>query len=104
MPPDTNPFSVPERSSKMIIVVAILGVALVVTASVFFYLQQKAEAPAAPAVPAEVAAPAPTPVTEPATESLGGALYNKATNPLPDTLPAPTTVTNPIDSAYKNPF
>jgi hypothetical protein len=104
MPPETNPFSAPEQSSKLIIVVAVLGVALVAAASVFFYMQQQAGAPASPEVPVSTVPTEPLPIEAAAPESLGGALYDKAANPLSDKLPTETTVTNPIDSAYKNPF
>lgn len=94
----------PERSSKTIIVVAVIGVALVVLASVFFYTQQSATVPAAPVAPANTVSTEPSPAPASAPQSLGGAIYDKASNPLPDKLPTQTTVTNPIDSAYKNPF
>ncbi len=40
----------------------------------------------------------------PEEESLGGALYEKANNPLEEKLPEATPMANPIEDAYKNPF
>ncbi|MDO8521491.1 MAG: hypothetical protein Q7S52_05245 [bacterium] len=59
--------------------------------------------------PADYAAPEAPAVAQPAAivseeESLGGALYEKANNPLEDKLPEQSPVANPIDGAYKNPF
>ncbi|MEK7118114.1 MAG: hypothetical protein AAB869_00720 [Patescibacteria group bacterium] len=36
--------------------------------------------------------------------SLGGTLYEKASNPLGDKLPEQSPVANPINDVYKNPF
>lgn len=53
-----------------------------------------------PETPPSVESEAPT--TE--AESLGGALYEKASNPLEDKLPEQSPVANPINDAYENPF
>lgn len=37
-------------------------------------------------------------------EGLGDSLYNKSNNPIENKLPEATSVTNPLDDAYKNPF
>lgn len=45
----------------------------------------------------------PEPV-RPEEESFGGALYEKASNPLEEKLPEQAPLANPLEDAYKNPF
>jgi hypothetical protein len=58
-------------------------------------------------LPATIPGPDPLPMATPAssTESLGGDLYEKTSNPLGDKLPEQSaTIESPINDAYKNPF
>jgi len=99
MPPE-------QRSTQLLhktpVAIGIAVVALLVLAATVFYMNKKSTAPVeyqAPNAPV-VGEPSPTQKDQ----SLGGALYEKASNPLENKLPEQSPVANPLDEAYKNPF
>ncbi|MEK7193699.1 MAG: hypothetical protein AAB652_02820 [Patescibacteria group bacterium] len=84
-----------------LIIVAVIIVLVVLTA---WYFLQKQSATQAPLFDGANQAPSSTPD---ASQSLGGELYQKSSNPIGDKLPAtnnPIKDANPIEGLYQNPF
>ncbi|GEM_PF-5337081 len=86
------------QSKPNLLLVVILGVVAVTTAGYFVWQNSQTKVSEETKV---------TPLTEEETKKadLGSELYNKAQNPIGDKLPgAVTSVPNPIEEVYKNPF
>ena len=98
MPPEQHPHSF-LKDPRYVFAIAAVAIILVATLAMF-YMETEVAMPVQPEAPV-IAQPAPVIQEE---ESLGGALYEKANNPLEDKLPEQSPVANPINDAYKNPF
>lgn len=88
-----------SKEMRYVFFIAAVAVLIAILLSVF-YLDEKPVTTAQPEVPI-ISEPK---VVAPEKESLGGALYEKANNPLEDKLPEQIPVSNPLNDAYKNPF
>ena len=75
----------------------IVPIVVVVVAAVAFYLYLSVKKSPVVSTPT-------TPQPTAQTETLGGKIYEGASNPIQDKVPTVNPVTNPVQGLYKNPF
>ena len=81
--------------SRIKLIVIPVIVVIIVAVALYLYFSVK-KSPGAP--------PPAAPQTADGPETLGGKIYEGASNPIQDKVPTVNPVTNPVEGLYKNPF